>query len=139
AGESTRMKSKMSKILHKVCGKALLEYVIEASKGAQVDKNIVIIGRNGDKVKEYFKDEDIIFKTQPIGEGIPYGTGFAVMQAIEYIEDDSTVIILYGDTPLIKETTISNLFKYHKENNLDATVLTAEVENPKDYGRIVRG
>lgn len=139
AGESTRMKSKLSKVLHRVCGKPLLEYIIDASKGAKVDKNIVIVGHSGNQVKEYFKDEDIIFKTQPIGEGIPYGTGFAVMQATEYIEDDSTVVILYGDTPLIRESTILNLFNYHKENNLDATVLTAELDNPTDYGRIVRG
>jgi len=139
AGESTRMKSKLSKVLHRVAGKPILEYIIEASKGAKVEKNVVIVGRSGDKVREYFKDEPIIFKTQPIGEGIPYGTGFAVMQATEYIEDDSTVVILYGDTPLIRESTITNLFNYHKENDLDATVLTAILDNPKDYGRIVRG
>ena len=85
AGEGTRMKSKLSKVLHKVCGKPILEYVIEASKGATVEKNIVIVGHGGDMVKEYFKDEPIIFKTQPIGEDVPYGTGFAVMQAIDHI------------------------------------------------------
>ena len=75
AGESTRMKSKLSKVLHRVCGKPLLEYIIDASKGAKVDKNIVIVGHSGNQVKEYFKDEDIIFKTQPIGEGIPMELG----------------------------------------------------------------
>lgn len=138
AGESTRMKSKTSKVLHKICGKPLLKYVLEASKGAKVDKNIVIVGHSGDEVRDYFKDEDVIFKTQPIGEGIPYGTGFAVMQAEEFIEDGSTVVILYGDTPLIRESTIEKLIRYHEDNNLDATVLTAELENPTGYGRIIR-
>lgn len=138
AGEGTRMKSKLSKVLHKVCGKPILEYVIEASKGATVEKNIVIVGHGGDMVKEYFKDEPIIFKTQPIGEDVPYGTGFAVMQAIDHIEDNSTVIILYGDTPLITENTINSLMNYHNENQLQGTVLTALLDNPTGYGRIIR-
>lgn len=138
AGEGTRMKSKLSKVLHKVCGKPILEYVIEASKGAGVEKNIVIVGNSGDMVRDYFKDESILFKTQPTGEGQPYGTGFAVMQAIEHIEDDSTVVILCGDTPLITDSTINKLLCYHNENNFKGTVLTAILENPTGYGRIVR-
>jgi len=138
AGEGTRMKSKISKVLHKVCGKPILEYVIEASKGASVEKNIVIVGNSGDMVRDYFKDDSIIFKTQPMGEGQPYGTGFAVMQALEHIEDDSTVLILCGDTPLITDSTINKLLNYHNENDFKGTVLTAILENPIGYGRIVR-
>ncbi len=138
AGEGTRMKSKLPKVLHKVAGKPILDYVVHASKGANVDKTLVIIGHGGGRVKEYFAGQDIEFKTQPIGEGIPYGTGFAVMQAIDHIEDESRVLILYGDTPLIRENTINKLFKYHDENNFDATVLTAILEERPGYGRIVR-
>ncbi|MDR7855664.1 bifunctional UDP-N-acetylglucosamine diphosphorylase/glucosamine-1-phosphate N-acetyltransferase GlmU [Tissierella sp.] len=138
AGEGTRMKSKLSKVLHKVCGKPILEYVIDASKGAAVEKNIVIVGHGGDMVKEYFKDEPIVFKTQPIGDDVPYGTGYAVMQAVDHIEDNSTVIILYGDTPLITENTINNLMNYHNENEFQGTVLTALLDNPTGYGRIIR-
>lgn len=138
AGEGTRMKSNLSKVLHPVCGKPILEYVIKASKGAAVEKNIVIVGHSGDEVREYFKEEPIIFETQPIGDEHPYGTGFAVMQGIDYIEDDSTVVILYGDTPLIREETINKFMKYHNEKGLQATVLTAILEDPTGYGRIVR-
>lgn len=138
AGEGTRMKSKLSKVLHPVCGKPILEYVIKASKGAEVEKNIVVVGHSGDMVIEHFKDEPIIFKTQPIGKDHPYGTGFAVMQAIDYIEDDSTVVILYGDTPLITEDTIKKLMEYHNGNRFQATVLTAVLDDPTGYGRIVR-
>lgn len=138
AGEGTRMKSKLSKVLHPVCGKPILEYVLNASKGAEVEKNIIVVGHSGDMVIDHFKDESIIFKTQPIGGNHPYGTGFAVMQAIDYIDDDSTVIILYGDTPLIREDTIKKLMNYHNGNKLQATVLTAMLDDPTGYGRIVR-
>jgi bifunctional UDP-N-acetylglucosamine pyrophosphorylase/glucosamine-1-phosphate N-acetyltransferase len=138
AGEGTRMKSKLPKVLHKVCGKSILEYVINASKGADVEKNIVIVGHGGDMVREYFKEESIIFKTQPIGEDIPYGTGYAVMQAIDHIDDNSTVAILSGDTPLITKETISKLMEYHNKNGFQATILTTILEDATGYGRIIR-
>ena len=138
AGEGTRMKSKTPKVLHKICGKPILEYVIDVSKFANVEKNYVVVGHGGDEVREYFKDEDVVFKTQPMGEQYPYGTGYAVMQAIDYIEDDANVLILYGDTPLITTKTIEELLAYHKENNYKGTVLTAYVEDPTGYGRIIR-
>ena len=138
AGEGTRMKSKVSKVLHNVCGKPILNYIVDAGKAADLEKNIVVVGHSGEMVKEYFKDEDIIFKTQEIGEDIPYGTGYAVMQTVDEIEDDSTVVILYGDTPLIRGETIKELIAYHKENEFKGTVLTARLPDPTDYGRIVR-
>lgn len=138
AGEGTRMKSNIPKVLHKVCGKPILEYVINASKDAEVERNIVIIGHGGEKVSEYFKDEPITFRTQPIGKDIPYGTGFAVKQAIDLIEDESTVIILYGDTPLITKDTVNKLISYHKDEENHGTVLTAILEDATGYGRILR-
>lgn len=138
AGEGTRMKSKIPKVLHKVCGKSILEYVLSASKRAQVEKNIVIVGHQSEKIKEYFKNDDIIFLNQPIGENEPYGTAFATMQANDYIDDENTVIILYGDTPLITEDTIDKLVEYHKEKDNQLTVLTALLDEPKGYGRIKR-
>lgn len=138
AGEGTRMKSKMPKVLHKVCGRPILDYVVSASKKAEVTKNIVIVGHDSEKVKEEFIQENLVFVEQPIGEDQPYGTGFAVMQAIDYIDDNSTVIILCGDTPLITEDTINGVLNYHKEENYHGTVLTAILDNPKGYGRIKR-
>ena len=138
AGEGTRMKSKTPKVLHRICGKPILEYVINASRNADVEKNYVIIGHGGEEVRKEFNDPNIIFKTQPIGDEYPYGTGYAVMQAIDYIEDNSNVIILYGDTPLITDKTIEKFISYHREYNYDGTVLTAFVDDPTGYGRIVR-
>ena len=138
AGEGTRMKSKLPKVLHKICGKPILEYVINASKGANVQKNVVIVGHGGEEVKNYFKDEDIIFENQPIGQGAPYGTGYAVMQGIKHIDDDSTVVVLCGDTPLITKETINRLFDYHKKGEYVCTVLTALLDDPTGYGRAIR-
>lgn len=138
AGEGTRMKSKLPKVLHKICGKPILEYVINASEGANVQKNVVIIGHGGDKVTDYFKDKEVFFENQPIGEDAPYGTGYAVMQGIKHIEDDSRVLVLCGDTPLIRKETINRLFNYHNEGGYVCTVLTALLDDPTGYGRIVR-
>lgn len=138
AGEGTRMKSKLPKVLHKVCDKPLLKYVIDTCKGANVEKNIVVIGHGGDIVSEYFKDEDCLFKTQPIGEGVPYGTGFAVMQALDQVEDDSTVVILCGDTPLITSETLNKLIEYHETGDFDCTVLSAILDDATGYGRVIR-
>lgn len=138
AGEGTRMKSKLPKVLHKICGKPLLEYVVNSCKKINVDRNIVVVGHGGDKIKEYFKDYSLIFKTQPIYEGAPYGTGYAVMQAIDEVPDDSIVTILYGDTPLITKETVEKLLDFHKSGNYEATVLSAIVDDPRGYGRILR-
>lgn len=138
AGEGTRMKSNKPKVLHKICGKPMLQYVIEASKGAHVDKNYVVVGHGGDKVIEEFKNSDVVFRIQPTGEEYPYGTGYAVMQAIDCVQDDNNVVILYGDTPLITANTIKKFIEYHKKYKYDGTVLTAYLKDPTGYGRIIR-
>ena len=138
AGEGRRMKSKLPKVLHKICGKPILEYVINASKNANVEKNVIIVGHGGDQVKDYFKDKDVYFENQPIGEGAPYGTGFAVMQGLKYVEDEDSVVVLCGDTPLITGKTIDNLFSFHRNGQYDCTVLTAILDSPTGYGRVIR-
>lgn len=138
AGEGTRMKSKKSKVLHEVCNKPILDYVVKASRGANVSKNIIVVGRNREELMEKYDGEDLIFKEQKIGPEYPYGTGYALMQTIDEIEDEANVLILYGDTPLIKEETIRELLEFHGERKLDGTVLTALVDEPFGYGRIVR-
>lgn len=138
AGEGSRMKSDIPKGLHKICGKPILKYVIETSKKAGIDKNYCVIGHGSERIKNEISDESIEYRVQPTEEGSPYGTGFAVMQAQDDIPEDSTVIILYGDTPLITENTIRDLLNYHSENKNAGTVLTAYLDNPTDYGRIIR-
>ncbi len=138
AGEGTRMKSKKPKVVHSICGKPLISYVLDAALKAGVDKTIIIIGHGKEEVKDCVKGENIHFAVQPIYEGAPYGTGFAVMQAIDYINDDDNIVILCADTPLIESKTIKELIDFHKEKNNHATVLTTKLENPNGYGRIIK-
>ncbi|MFM1582359.1 sugar phosphate nucleotidyltransferase, partial [Helcococcus ovis] len=136
AGEGTRMKSNISKVLHKLCNKTLLSYVIESSQEAGIDDIIVIVGNNEDAAKEIFGDS-VKYVRQYIGENYPYGTGYAVKLAEQYINEGDNILVLSGDAPLIKSETIRNLIDFHNESKNDATVLTAIFENPFGYGRIV--
>ena len=139
AGEGTRMKSKKPKVLHEILGRPMLFYVLNSCKHSQVEKNLVVVGHNKEKVCKAFEDEqDVEFIEQPIGDNVPYGTGYAVMNALDKIEDDDTVIILNGDTPIISNSTISCFLRYHEERNNDITVLSADMKDPTNYGRIVR-
>lgn len=139
AGEGSRMKSDLPKCSHKVCGKALINHIVDAATEAGVEKNVVVVGHGADKVKGIVeKQERVEFAQQPVGEGAPYGTGFAVKQGIDHIEDGDTVLILCGDTPLIKSETIEAFTKYHADGNYSVTVLTSKLEDPTDYGRIIR-
>lgn len=139
AGEGTRMKSKKPKVLHEILGRPMLFYVLNSCKHSQVEKNLVVVGHNKEKVCKAFQDEqDVEFIEQPIGDNVPYGTGYAVMNALDKIEDDDTVIILNGDTPIISNSTISCFLRYHEERNNDITVLSADMKDPTNYGRIVR-
>lgn len=138
AGEGTRMKSDIPKTLHKVCGKEMIKYIIEASENSGIDKNIVVLGHGKEKVGHNIRDMKVITVEQPIGENVPYGTGYAVMAAGNYIDDEDRVLILCADGPLIKKETLIEFMNYHLENNYLASVMTANLNSPKGYGRIVR-
>lgn len=138
AGEGTRMKSDIPKTLHKVCGKEMLKYVIEAAQNSGIEKNVVILGHGKEKVLDNIKNMNVTPVEQPIGENAPYGTGYAVMCAKEYINDEDTVVILVGDGPLIRKENLNEFIKYHEKNDYAASVMTAFLDNPKGYGRIVR-
>ncbi|HCX60877.1 MAG TPA: bifunctional UDP-N-acetylglucosamine diphosphorylase/glucosamine-1-phosphate N-acetyltransferase GlmU, partial [Clostridiales bacterium] len=138
AGEGTRMKSDIPKTLHKVCGKEMIKYIIEAAKKSGIEKNVVVLGHGKEKVGHNIKDMGVVTVEQPIGQGAPYGTGFAVMVAKEHINDEDTVLILCADGPLIRKETLSSFINDHLENNYDASVMTSYFENPKGYGRIIR-
>lgn len=138
AGEGTRMKSDIPKTLHKVCGKEMIKYVIEAAKNSGIEKNIVVLGHGKEKVGNNIKGMGVSTVEQPIDEGAPYGTGFAVMAAEYYIDDGDTVLILVGDGPLIRKETLQSFMKYHEDKEYAASVMTSIIDNPKGYGRIVR-
>ncbi|WP_042278074.1 bifunctional UDP-N-acetylglucosamine diphosphorylase/glucosamine-1-phosphate N-acetyltransferase GlmU [[Clostridium] dakarense] len=133
AGKGTRMKSKHPKVVHKVCGKEMVNHVIDVSKKSGVEDVVVILGHGSETVKTQIpQDSMIAMQTEQLG------TGHAVLMAKEYINDNDTIVVLCGDTPLVKEETLKRLFDYHIENQYHATVLTTKVENPTGYGRIIR-
>lgn len=135
AGMGTRMKSKMPKVLHKVCGKELCRWVIDASKTAGADSVCAIIGHKAEMVKETLGDV-CEFALQVEQKG----TGHAVMQAIDVIKAaKGEVVILNGDTPLVTAQAIKNAIDYHKASGNQATVITAILDDATGYGRIVRG
>ncbi|WP_312700501.1 bifunctional UDP-N-acetylglucosamine diphosphorylase/glucosamine-1-phosphate N-acetyltransferase GlmU [Sedimentibacter sp.] len=138
AGEGTRMKSDIPKTLHKVCGKEMIKYIIEAAEESGIEKNVVVLGHGKEKVGDNIKEMGVLTVEQPIGQGAPYGTGYAVMVAKEHINDEDTVLILCADGPLIRKDTLSSFMKNHLDNNYDASVMTAYFDNPKGYGRIIR-
>lgn len=137
AGEGTRMKSRLPKVAHKVCGKPLVTHVVDRALGADVEKNVVVVGHNSDVVKSCL-DEDVFFVEQPIAEDAPYGTAFAVKQAKDHIGDEDTVLVLCGDTPLIKSETLKEFTDFHNKREFNVSVLTSTIDNPKGYGRIIR-
>ena len=134
AGQGTRMKSSLYKVLHSVCGKPMVQHVVDQVSKVGVDETVVVVGHGAEKVKEQ------------LGDGISYvlqeeqlGTGHAVIQAEALLKDkDGVTIVLCGDTPLITAKTMEALLSYHEEQGAKATVLTAEASDPTGYGRIVR-
>lgn len=138
AGFGTRMKSKKSKVLHTILGQPMLTYVLDGVKGATFSQTIVICGENEEALKAEYVNRDVSFVRQPTGEGFPYGTGYAVMQAKEQITDDVPVLIMAGDVPMVRTETLKSLLDLHLETGNTATVLTALLDDLKGYGRIIK-
>ncbi len=133
AGQGTRMKSKLPKVVHKVMGKCMVEHAITAAKEAGADEICVVVGHGADIVKSEIKSE-VTFVTQDK----QLGTGHAVKCAREFIGKEGETLILFGDTPLITGETLKRLVEMHKFTGNAITVLSAKIENPTGYGRIIR-
>jgi bifunctional UDP-N-acetylglucosamine pyrophosphorylase/glucosamine-1-phosphate N-acetyltransferase len=137
AGKGTRMKSDKIKVLHKAAGKAIIKHVIHTLDDLST-KIINVVGHQKEQVKLELKDLynldiDYVIQQKQLG------TGHAVKQASEYIDNHSgPVLILYGDTPLLRKETVSKFVENHKENNSDLSVMTAIFSNPEGYGRILK-
>lgn len=138
AGEGTRMKSKHSKVLHKLINKPMIKYVMDACDECDVKKKILIAGKNKNELEELFKATDLVIKEQKIGPEFPYGTGYAVSLALDEVSDEDSVLILTGDAPLIRGETLKIFMDYHNEKKSVATVLTAVAEDTAGLGRIIK-
>lgn len=134
AGQGTRMKSKLYKVLHPVCGKAMVEHVLTQIEQIKMDEIVTVIGHGAELVKER-----LVNRTDYAYQEEQLGTGHAVLQAEKLLKNkDGLTLIVCGDTPLFTAQTFTELFAYHEQKGAAATVLTAEAPNPFGYGRIVR-
>ena len=134
AGQGTRMKSKLYKVLHPVMGRPMVQHVINQLKQVQIDNMVTIVGYGAEKVIEEIGNESefVIQKEQ-------LGTGHAVQQAEALLlNEEGTTIVVCGDTPLITEKTYQALFDHHEAEGSKATILTATAPDPTGYGRVIR-
>lgn len=134
AGQGSRMKSKLYKVLHPVAGKPMVGHVIEQVEATGVNEIVTIVGFGAEKVKDYLGD-----RTSYAIQEEQLGTGHAVIQAETHLKDkEGITLVICGDTPLLTAETLNNLFDYHQEKGAKATILTAHAQDPTGYGRVIR-
>lgn len=133
AGKGTRMKSRLPKVLHPIAGRPMLQHVLDSVRKLSLQRPInTIIGHGAEQIEAAMTAEDLRF----ILQSEQLGTGHAVQQALPYLEAQDTVLILYGDVPLIKADTLAALVDCVSERSLG--LLTLNMQDPTGYGRIVR-
>lgn len=134
AGKGTRMKSKLYKVLHPVCGKPMVEHIMNRVTETAPNEIITIVGHGAELVKKQLGD-----RSEYALQAEQLGTGHAVLQAEPFLKGKKgTTLVISGDTPLLTSKTLNNLFEYHQGKNASATILTAKADDPTGYGRIVR-
>ena len=134
-GKGTRMKSDLPKVLHRANGKPIVEYVLDTASILAPDKTIIIVGHEAEKVIEAIR----AYPVTPVLQEPQLGTGHAVMQAEAPLDSfEGEVLILSGDAPLVRAVTLEKLVAFHRDQKAAATVLTAKLEDPSGYGRIIR-
>jgi len=132
AGQGTRMRSSLPKVLQPLAGRPLLAHVLDAAQALQPQRICVVYGHGGERVREQFADLDVAWALQEE----QLGTGHAVMQALPHLPSDQTVLILCGDVPLVRSETIASLVSAADGDGL--AILTTELPDPTGYGRIIR-
>ena len=132
AGQGSRMKSALPKVLHPIAGRPMLHHVIDTAKLLGAEKIHTVIGHGADKVREVTDEASVNWVTQ----SEQLGTGHAVAQALPDLPDDARVLVLYGDVPLTRHETLEGLVGTLDDNTLG--LLTVTMDNPQGYGRIVR-
>lgn len=134
AGKGKRMKSKLYKVLHPVCGKPMVGHVLDALENLGVSRKIVVVGHGAEAVREYLGDQaEYALQAEQLG------TGHAVLQAEPLLKsEDGVTLVVCGDTPLVREETMRRMIGLHAEKGAAATILTAEFADPHGYGRVLR-
>lgn len=134
AGQGTRMKSNLYKVLHPIAGRPMVLHVIDQLKSLQLDKTTTVVGYGAEEVISVIGE-----RSEFVTQEEQLGTGHAVMKAEELLGNlDGTTLIVCGDTPLITDKTYEALIKHHESSGAKATILTTNAPNPTGYGRIIR-
>jgi len=135
AGKGTRMHSSLAKVLHPLAGRALLTHVLDAAMSLAPQHVIVVVGHQAEKVRQVCESYGVTCVLQEP----QLGTGHAVAQAEPILADfQGDVLVLYGDVPLLQSTTLRTLLDVHRRQQATVTVVTAGLDNPTGYGRILR-
>lgn len=136
AGKGTRMKSAIPKVLHHLAGLPLIEHVLRTVDQLDVASKVLVVGHGADEVRTALAGRPDL---QYVVQSPQLGTGHALLQAEPVLKDrKGTVLLLYADVPLLQSSTLSRLVEAHRSARAAATVLTAELQDPYGYGRIVR-
>ncbi|MFA9397925.1 MAG: bifunctional UDP-N-acetylglucosamine diphosphorylase/glucosamine-1-phosphate N-acetyltransferase GlmU [Clostridiaceae bacterium] len=135
AGEGKRMKSEIPKVLHKICGKEMVNCVIDSVRASGIEDVNIVVGKKAEQVKKGTQSRKVSYSIQEQ----QLGTGHAVLSAKEFLKDKKgTVAIFTGDAPLIKGETIEKLIEFHNNEEYAATILTSMIDEPTGYGRLIR-
>ncbi|MCR4405250.1 MAG: NTP transferase domain-containing protein [Candidatus Acetothermia bacterium] len=135
AGKGKRLLSQRVKVLHELCGQPVLEYVLQAADPLKPQRTLVIVGHQGEQVRERFAGRGLVF----IEQREQLGTGHAALQARSALEGKGgEILILPGDLPLLRAELLEEFLAFHKAHGGRLSLLTMEPEDPAGYGRIVR-
>ena len=137
AGQGKRMKSSLPKVLHAMCGRTLLGHVLAAIEPLQAERTLIVLGHERPLVEKFLADE--LPAAEIVVQDEQRGTGHAARLALEFADDlDGTVLVMHGDTPLFTTDTLTAVLATHRAAGADATMLTAVMPDPSNYGRITR-
>ncbi len=135
AGKGTRMQSELPKVLHQANGRPLIDYVLDTATSLDPARTLLIVGHQAELVKAAVAR----YRVSTALQEPQLGTGHAVMQAEAALSDfEGEIVILSGDAPLVNSVTLQELIAFHRSRNGAATVLTAELQDPTGYGRVIR-
>ncbi|MGL5541710.1 MAG: bifunctional UDP-N-acetylglucosamine diphosphorylase/glucosamine-1-phosphate N-acetyltransferase GlmU [Erysipelotrichaceae bacterium] len=132
AGKGTRMKSGLNKVMHQVCNKPMIQHVVDVLKKADVENIVVVVGHQAESIQAHLQDS-----VRYVEQREQLGTGHAILQAVPLLQEvEGDVLVICGDTPLFTLETIETMFETNRTHAM--SVLTAQLEDGKRYGRIVR-
>ena len=140
AGQGSRMRSERPKPLHRLCGSPMLSYVLDSLSTCGVERAVIVVGHKAEWVTKKMQEQFWGVPLEFVEQRVQRGTGDATMVGLVGLpdDDDGDVLVLPGDTPLLRRETVEALVQHHRRTGAAATVLTSVVEDPTGYGRVIR-